>query len=76
MSAMGKAPARVLADGGPISANEQEARRAGLEDAVHSSEMEGLPVTAEYRADAERYVAGEFDLDELGRRTRARYGLA
>ncbi|WP_392341525.1 hypothetical protein [Leifsonia sp.] len=38
--------------------------------------MEGLSSTAEFRADAAAFVEGEFDADELVRRTRARYGLA
>ena len=47
-----------------------------MADAAHSSAMEGLTAGAEYRADAAAYAAGEFDVDELGRRTRARWGLA
>ena len=55
-----------------ISAAERELRERVVADAAHSSAMEGLTAGAEYRADA----AGEFDVDELGRRTRARWGLA
>jgi hypothetical protein len=59
-----------------ISAAERELRERVVADAAHSSEMEGLSSTAEYRADAAAFVEGEFDADELVRRTRARYGLA
>ncbi|MGO4533706.1 antitoxin VbhA family protein [Leifsonia sp. 2MCAF36] len=47
-------------------------------DAAHSSDMESLTASAEYRADATAFVEGQFDADELGRRTRtrARYGLS
>ena len=59
-----------------VTAAEREARLRAVEDAAHSSEMEGLRATPEYQADAAAYVAGAFDVDELVRRTRARYGLA
>lgn len=59
-----------------ISAAERELRERVVADAAHSSEMEGLSSTAEFRADAAAFVEGEFDADELVRRTRARYGLA
>ncbi|MBD8535686.1 hypothetical protein IFT89_11340 [Plantibacter sp. CFBP 13570] len=59
-----------------ITAAERDARRRDVAAAAHSSAMEGLEATAEYRADAEAYVDGQFDVDELVRRTRARYGLA
>lgn len=59
-----------------ISAAERELRERVVADAAHSSAMEGLTAGAEYRADAAAYAAGEFDVDELGRRTRARWGLA
>jgi hypothetical protein len=58
-----------------ISATEREFCARAVADAAHSSEMEGLTSSAEYRADAAAFVEGEFDADELGRRTRARYGL-
>ena len=59
-----------------ISAAERELRARVVADAAHSSKMEGLTSSAEYRADAAAFVEGEFDADELGRRTRVRYGLA
>lgn len=50
-------------------------RRSVLEQAEHSGEMEGQPITAETRADGEDYVSGRIDVDELVARTRTRYGL-
>lgn len=52
-----------------------QARRRAVDEAVHSGEMEGLHVDRETLDDADRYVTGEIDVDELVRRTRARYGL-
>lgn len=52
-----------------------EQRQRAVEDAVHSGEMEGLHVDPETRADADAYVAGRIDSDELVARARARYGL-
>jgi len=51
-------------------------RRFALEQAEHSGEMEGLRVSPEARADAEEWIAGRIDVDELVARTRARYGLS
>lgn len=50
-------------------------RRFALEQAEHSGEMEGLHVDPATRADAEEYVAGRIDSDELVARTQARYRL-
>lgn len=46
-----------------------------MAEAIHSGEMEGLPVTAAGRQDAAEYVAGRIDSDELVARAHARYGL-
>jgi hypothetical protein len=54
----------------------QLARERAVSEAIHSSEMEGLDPTPEFRADAELYAEGAIDSRELGRRTRARYGIA
>lgn len=54
----------------------REARRRAAEEAIHSSAMEGLDVDDEFRSDADAYVAGTIDSDELVRRTRASAGLA
>ena len=50
-------------------------RERRVAEAIHSVEMEGLPVTAAGRQDAAEYVAGRIDSDELVARARARYGL-
>jgi excisionase family DNA binding protein len=50
-------------------------RQRVVEEAMHSNEMEGLPVTDATRADAVAYVSGKIDEDELVRLTRSRYGL-
>ncbi len=50
-------------------------RRAALEQAEHSGEMEGLHISAAARADGEEYVAGRIDIDEFAARGRERYGL-
>lgn len=54
----------------------RERRSEVLEQATHSSRMEGLETSAEFKSDAQAYVDGTIDLDELGRRTRVRHGLA
>ncbi|SER60299.1 hypothetical protein SAMN05443377_103137 [Propionibacterium cyclohexanicum] len=54
------------------TAAERELRVA---EAIHSGEMEGLSVTAAGRQDAQEYVAGRINSDELVSRTRARYDL-
>lgn len=51
-------------------------RERRVAEALHSGEMEGLHVTPPTRADAEDYVAGRIDSDELVARVRVRYGLA
>lgn len=50
-------------------------RRRVVEEAIHSGEMEGLTVSVKGRQDADEYVAGRIDSDELVARARARYGL-
>jgi hypothetical protein len=54
----------------------QAARERAVEDAIHSGEMEGLSVSAEFEAEAAEYASGSIDIDEFARRVRARYGLA
>ncbi|MDF2558680.1 MAG: hypothetical protein K0R99_126 [Microbacterium sp.] len=51
-------------------------RSRRVEDTIRSAEIEGLEVTPETRADADSYVAGTIDSDELVDRVRARYGLS
>lgn len=58
-----------------IDADEKAMRAKVVADAAHSSAMSNLQTSTEYRADAAAYVDGLIDVDELGRRTRRRYGL-
>lgn len=58
-----------------ISEFERDLRARVVAEAAHSSEMEDLVSSPDFRADAAAYVEGTFDADELLRRTRARYGL-
>lgn len=51
-------------------------RERAIADARRSSELEGAPSTEATRADQDAYVRGEIDIDQLGERVRARYGLA
>jgi DNA-binding response OmpR family regulator len=53
----------------------QVEREQRVAEAIHSGEMEGLDVTSAGRADAQEYIVGAFDSDELVARARARYGL-
>ena len=53
----------------------QAERERRVAEAIHSGEMEGLHVTPAGREDAQEYVAGRIDSDELVARARARYGL-
>lgn len=50
-------------------------RRRAIADARRTSELEGSRSTDETRADQDAYVRGEIDIEELGERVRARYGL-
>lgn len=63
-------PTTISADARVLT---ERARRVA--EAIHSGAMEGLSVTPVTRADAEHYIAGRIDSDELVARTRARYGL-
>lgn len=58
-----------------IDADEKAMRAKVVADAAHSSAMSNLQTSTEYRPDAAAYVDGLIDVDELGRRTRRRYGL-
>ncbi|WP_104169309.1 MULTISPECIES: antitoxin VbhA family protein [unclassified Cryobacterium] len=57
-------------------AAEQAARERAVEDAIHSGEMEGLSVSHAFESDAAEYARGAIDVDEFGRRVRARNGVA
>ena len=50
-------------------------RQRLLDEAFHSSEMEGAVVSDELRADGARYVAGLIDPEEMLDRAKARYGI-
>lgn len=50
-------------------------RERRVAEAIHNGEMEGLHVSPAGRADAQKYIAGRIDSDELVSRARARYGL-
>lgn len=58
-----------------ITAAERENRERTAAEAIHSSEMEGLTVTAQFVQDSGDYISGEIDASQLVARTRARYGL-
>lgn len=48
-------------------------RAQRVSEAIHGGEMERMQVDASTVADAEEYVAGGIDFDELVARVRARY---
>ncbi|MDR1264156.1 MAG: hypothetical protein LBK42_00955 [Propionibacteriaceae bacterium] len=55
--------------------DQERRRQRRLDEAIHSSEMEGAVITAELRADGARYVAGLIDPEEMLERAKARYGI-
>lgn len=57
-----------------ITTTEDERQRR-VAEAIHSGEMEGVHVSEAGKADAQEYIAGRIDSDELVARARARYGL-
>lgn len=48
-------------------------RKRAMEEAIHSGEMEGAYVSAEFRRDAQEYVEGDFSIEELMKRTKRRW---
>lgn len=54
-----------------ITEAERAERQRRVEDAIHNNEMEGLRVNADTLADADEYVAGRIDPDELIERASA-----
>lgn len=48
-----------------IDEREKARRRAAFEDGIHSAYLDGGMVTEAFRADAEEYINGIIDLDEL-----------
>lgn len=59
-----------------ITMTTEAERERRVAEAIHSGEMEGLGVSPAGRADAQEYIAGRIDSDELVARARARYGIA
>lgn len=54
---------------------ERVRRERAARDARRTSELEGSRSTDATRADQDAYVRGEIDVNQLGARVRARYGL-
>lgn len=50
-------------------------RKRVMEESIHSGEMEGAYVSAEFRKDAEEYVQGEISIEELMMRTKRRWSV-
>ena len=50
-------------------------RKRLIEEAIHSGEMEGAYVSAEFREDADEYVKGEITIEDLMRRTKRRWDI-
>ena len=48
-------------------------RKRLIEEAIHSGEMEGAYVSAEFREDADEYIQGEISIEDLMRRTKRRW---
>ena len=48
-------------------------RERVIKEAIHSGEMEGAYVSAEFREDADEYVAGDISIEELMMRTKRRW---
>lgn len=58
-----------------IDERERARRRAVFEDGIHSAYLDGGMVSDEFRADAEEYINGFIDTDEILKRTQRRYGV-
>jgi Antitoxin VbhA len=56
----------------PKASSERQQR---VEDAIHANEMEGPHINADTLGDADEYVGGRIDSDELAAGARIRYGL-
>ncbi|OUP09759.1 antitoxin VbhA family protein [Collinsella sp. An2] len=48
-------------------------RKRLMEEAIHSGEMEGAYVSAEFREDADEYVKGDISIEDLMKRTKRRW---
>lgn len=51
-------------------------RERSVHAARRTSELEGARSTDATRQDQDAYVRGEIDVDQLGERVKARYGIA
>ncbi|WP_370107526.1 tetratricopeptide repeat protein [Nocardioides sp.] len=58
------------------AARDMAERQDKVADAVHSGRLEGHEPSAAFSEDANRFVHGVIDADEVVRRTRERYGLS
>ena len=58
-----------------ISQQEKDHRRAAIRDGLHSAYLEGGMVSDAFRADAEEYISGIIDLEEMHKRIQPRYGI-
>lgn len=58
-----------------ISPEEEAKRRYIAEQAAHSNRLEGQESSPEFKADQELWVTGEISLEELQKRTFARYNI-
>ena len=50
-------------------------RKRLMEEAIHSGEMEGAYVSAEFREDADEYVKGDISIEDLMKRTKRRWKI-
>jgi hypothetical protein len=58
-----------------ISPEEQAKRRHIAEQAAHNNRLEGQESSPEFKVNQELWVTGEISLEELQKRTFARYGI-
>ena len=56
--------------------SDTDRRTRAISDARRSSELEGSRSSDATRADQDAYARGEINVEQLGQRVRARYGLA
>ncbi|RRD44757.1 antitoxin VbhA family protein [Tessaracoccus sp. OH4464_COT-324] len=57
----------------PLTTLAERERRVA--EAIHSGEMEGVTLSSAGHSDAQEYIAGRIDADELVARARLRYGV-
>lgn len=59
----------------PTDADQMIERAEKVAAAVHSGRLEGVEPSPAFIMDAQAYVAGDIDAEEVVRRARKRYGL-